>query len=325
VPDIRVIAAEDVGEDAEAFFSEFGGEPVIVTGVRDHLAGLSWISPEELEEWFEGETVTAVEAESQERVELAGEEFFAGIKRGETRYNMVDHTVVDTTLGHSLEVPSFLSQNWLADPDEEEQELRNYEKSLVATAARGYTPAHRHEYGFSGWMYLIYGLKEWVFHHPRYSQALYDPMFREFYDERAAAARPEEYLRRFPLAELVASYRVEGSIGAGDLLVYPGGWIHSVHTLEESFGYGGAVLNGHSVENAMRCWLLERSLGMAGSLDLKAFLKRKRERLWGVKAPEEPAAACRDRDLDRVEEALALCEEWEARFGGTSPHSSSHD
>jgi hypothetical protein len=177
-------------------------------------------------------------------------------------------------------------------------------------------------------MYLFYGRKAWWFYPPRCYQALYDPLFKECYDERLAARErrqreqgtsgPEAgtagtYDDRFPLASLVRGEELAGTLRGGELMVFPGGWAHRVETAADSVGFGGGVLNAHRVVDAVRWWLVDRSRGFDGSLDLQALLAHRQAALQAAAVGSAAEQARRARDLERIARALRLCRQWDER------------
>ena len=324
---IPTIAAGDVGNNSEVFFERFGDTPVIVRGAFPPAA-VPTVTPATAARWLRGQTLRAVDHATQQHVPLAAEAFFAGLRQGDTRYSVVDHSTAGTPFGEAVRDPAVLQWNWLADPLAASfpPGLRGWwDRSLVASAAGTYTPLHTNSYGLSGWMYLCYGHKVWHFYPPQSRGALYDPLFKDFYDPRlaveergapASAGDPDGYASRFPLAPLVRDEERSGVLRGGELMVFPGGWMHRVETLAESLGFGGGVLNRQRVVDATRWWLVDRSLGFRGTLDLEAFLEHRLAALTvaagGAALPGGDTSA----DVERVAQALRLCRRWAARTRG---------
>jgi len=78
----------------------------------------------------------------------------------------------------------------------------------------------------------------------------------------------------------------------GELVFIPAGWPHEVTTLERSVGIGGSVINEHQIEQTVRSWRRERSLGLPSLADFPAVLRRQASR------------HCGDAGRRRVERAL---------------------
>ena len=294
-------------------FEACQGKPLIVEGLSQSLPPLSLDDAAHL---FRGETIWAVNRETQLHEERTAEEFFSGILAGNTTYNAVDHYLVGTRMEGRIPYPELVNDDWLADSGAEA--FAGRAQSLVASSVGSYTPLHVDSYGLSGWMYLHEGRKEWVAYPPHCRAALYDALFKEWYDERRAHAGDPcgEYAKRFPLAGHVAGERLTGTLHAGELFFFPGGWIHGVETPETSFGIGGSLLNAYDVVDAMRTWLYERSMGEAGSGDLRALLLG---RLTGITAAEGFRNGGQnlprmERDQLAIKTALQLCEQWESRM-----------
>ncbi|MFN8522126.1 MAG: cupin-like domain-containing protein [Chloroflexota bacterium] len=299
---IRAVDIADLSGDADTFFQDYGHEPVVIRGLHSPIAMESTASVEGVARLFSGLTIWAVDRETQAHVEVPSADFFAGFAAGDTRYNVVDHPVEDSPFGESFRIPWFLDANWLSD------EPRLGEKCLVATAAGSYTPLHVDSYGFSGWMYLMTGCKEWQFFPPRCRGALYDPLFKDYYDPRGAeyAGALVSHADRFPLASLVQREALSYTLRPGELVLFPGGWMHRVYTPESSLGVGGNVLNAHLAPSAMHWWLVDSSMSYAGSFNLAGFMRDRLERV-PTDSPERPA----------LKRALALRNAWVSRMHET--------
>jgi hypothetical protein len=213
------------------------------------------------------------------------------MSRGVTRYNVVDHYIIGTPLGELFETPPFPRCNWcLGYP----AHFDRLEKSLVLSPRGSFTPLHLEAYGMQGWMYLISGRKTWEFYPSRHLLALFDPIFREFYDPRKHT--PDQ----FPMLPFPEKY--VGTMQGGELLFFPSGWIHQVETTEASYGIGANLFNDYQIEENMRWWLFERTFHLEGALDLKqVILDMPPERFSG------PGGHA------RAQAALSLCQAWEAR------------
>ena len=94
------------------------------------------------------------------------------------------------------------------------------EKSLVVTPPGSFTPLHMDAYGMQGWMYLIEGRKHWEICPPGAVLALFDPIFKEFFDPRTHDASV------FPL--LPSAEKYVGTIEGGDLFYFPGAQLSEV-------------------------------------------------------------------------------------------------
>jgi len=288
---IRTLHAAEIQGDVARFYDFYAQEPLIIRGVFAPGHPLHDLDLGRLEEILSDARIR-VYGSSYGYVETPAAELFADVRSGTPRYNVVDHSIVGTPLGALFEAPPFLRCNWFLGPP---ARLDSQEKSVVLSPQGSFTPLHLDAYGMQGWMYLITGRKTWELYPPRHLLALFDPIFKEFFDPRKHA--PE----RFPL--LVFTEKHVGAVAGGDLLFFPAGWIHQVETTEASFGVGGSLINEFQIEEHMRWWLWERTLHLEGPLDLKQVL---------LDMPED--RFLRPPGRASAEAALILCREWEARM-----------
>jgi hypothetical protein len=81
-----------------------------------------------------------------------------------------------------------------------------------------------------GWMYLISGTKYRELYPPRFLTAAFDPGSGQFF-------HPQKHsVADFPA--LSSAEKFVGTIGGGDLLYFPAGWIHRVETPEYQGAHG---------------------------------------------------------------------------------------
>ena len=295
---VRRLHVDDFSDDPNAFFDRIARDPVIVQGiVPNGTTGPTTF--DELRRRLSGTMVFAIESATQQHRAVLADDLFDGVLAGDRRYNVVDHAIAGTPLADLFPTPGFLGDNWLTTLHVADGQ---YAKSLVISPAGASTPLHVDSYGLSGWMYLVEGRKHWTLYPPWCRQALFEPMFKTWYDDSSPDADSGEiHAGRYPFARAAAAERRAGTLDAGELLYFPAGWIHSVRTSAASAGFGGSVLNASTAMDAMQVWLIERSNHEAGSLDFKSIYERMR-------------ASARPRDREAADRALALCAAWEAQM-----------
>jgi hypothetical protein len=286
---IAIVHIDEFGNDPERFYDEYGFEPVIVRGAFEGNAHLADFTLDRVEKELSDQPLHVFNWETQQYYHPPAREIISAIRDGSrTDVNVVDHSIVGTPLGINLEPPAFLKRSWFSDtPGWEKMDL-----SLVLSPANAFTRLHIDSYGMQGWMYLIAGRKHWTLYPPKFRQAVFDPVLREFFHSRRHS--PE----RFPLAQCITKY--VGDLGAGELLFFPAGWAHEVSTSELSLGIGGSLLNEFQIDEHVDCWLWERTIGLAGVFDLQGQLSQRLPELSSRHAP-------------RAASAFEFCQRWEAR------------
>src|SRR5690606_755935 len=138
---------------------------------------LQSLTREKVEQLFQGQQLQAYERTTQACVHVLAADLVAQLRQGEARYHVVDHPVNNSPLATTFDVPLFLRQNWFLNSG---SNADGYEKSLICSAAGSFTPIHVDAYGMQGWMYLLYGKKQWELYHPRDIPLLFDDVFKEF-------------------------------------------------------------------------------------------------------------------------------------------------
>lgn len=297
---IARVDASDFGGTVEGFYAQVATQPVIVRGVladNPFVQGLDRPSLEallgETPLWgFDAGTLTKGEY-------IPANVLFDDMRAGRARWNVVDHSVLDTPLADRFVPPAFLRHNWFADSG---MDTDRFVASVNCSVRGSFSPIHVDPYGMQGWMYLIFGRKRWRLYPRHQIPLLYDMTFKTLYHRTKHASE------QFPLLGMADYW--EGELGPGELLFFPAGWPHEVITLEESFGLGGALVNDFQVMESTRSWLWEYAMSGPGNIDFPAFLTQ--------------MAADRPRHADcqaLVQAAVALVNAWKAstpvtRYGG---------
>lgn len=287
---IPIIDISDFDGDITRFYAEYAHMPVIIKGVFADNEFFRDLTPSRVEALLKGQPLWAYERITQPGAYILADEIFANYRNGGVRYNVVDHPIGETPFALHFEYPSFLAHNWFIDSG---FKTDWFPACVISTGSGNFSPIHTDPYGEQGWMYLVYGCKEWEFFHPRYIPLLFDVTYKTFFNTR------DDVPEKFPFAHLAECYY--GTMEGGDMLVFPPGWPHQVFTSKDSFGIGGAVVNDFLIDRQMRCWLWERSLWGNTSLDFKAFVTE-----LGASRTFDAAGA------QRTQAALQLCAEWEA-------------
>lgn len=284
---IRTVHAHEIGGVAD-FYAHFADEPLIIRGAfpAGHKSGA--IRLEQIEAILGSAELQVYDAHTQNFEKVPAAQIIADVRSGIPRYNVVDHYVAGTSLGDLLELPPFLTWNWFVGAPAG-HDWR--EKSLVLTAQGSFTPLHLDAYAMQGWMYLIEGRKNWEFIQPDHLLAAFDSGRNEFFDPRRHTSAD------FPLLREVGT--LTGTLGPGELLYFPSGWIHQVETSEAAYGFGGSLLNDFQIEANMRWWCWERSLKVEGGLDLCKLIRE---------MPQDRFSGAQGRL--RADAALAYEESW---------------
>lgn len=282
---IRTFDAVAPAANAAEFYRRFGHEPLIVRDFYPAEHPVRKLTLEAIGSLLGDIEIPVYTTGAGDFAHVPAADVIRGAEGSGPPYNIVDFSVSGHALGELFEPPWFLDRNWFLTP---EAGRAGSEKCLVLSPANAFTPLHMDSYAMQGWMFLIAGRKHWRLFPPQRAEALYDAATQEFREPS-----PDEPFTRF-----------EGSIGAGDLLWFPAGWVHSVRTDAMSFGVGGSALNDFQIEDHMFWWLWERGHGIAGKMDLKRVIEAIPDQMYS--GPEGRARAAR---------ALAACKAWEQAHG----------
>jgi len=235
------------------FFHHFKDQPVIIKGLS--VPELDFLNIQAVS----GPKIWAINCKTEEHEEVEFATILELWQKDSREYNVVDHSFQKNLpdVDKLFPIPSFWQEiDWLRRIPE----VETYERSVVLTSKGSFTGIHVDSYGFPGWMFLFSGVKEWTIIHPKYSSRLFNPTTKRFEkDPRAFPDRPPAYF---------------GTQHAGELLYFPPGFLHAVYTPERSAGYGGTFLNRYTVEDSVKVWIWERSLGIQGKVDLAAVIKQ---------------------------------------------------
>ena len=264
-------------DDAAAFYRDLADRPVVLRG----LPGFVDLKASRLLAAIAGTSLRVIDTETDEKPDMPAERLLAEQARGSTRYNVFESPLRARAGKAPLPLPFFARQNLLLDDD---HGLAWRASSLVLSAAGTFTSLHVDSLGTQNWMALVTGRKRWAAYAEADFDAVFDPARREFHDPRRHAAESFPRLRFTRRHEHVAE--------PGELVFIPAGWPHEVTTLERSVGIGGSVINEHQIEQTVRSWRRERSLGLPSLADFPAVLRRQASR------------HCGDAGRRRVERAL---------------------
>ena len=287
---ITPIPALDLGsssEEARIAAVAGAGRPLLLRGTS-----AADFSPGALRDLLGDDLLNGFESyDSEDWIQIPATRYFQEFDRGATTANIVDHELVGPRFDALCPVPPFIDRMNLLRFDAGLWSLR---RSLVVTSQGTVTPFHVDSYGLGGWMALAIGEKEWELVEPRHQTTLYDSAAGRFYDP--FAHQPANDLA----ARLDAIPRWRGTLRAGELLIWPSGFIHRVETPIASIGIGGSWVDAGSAGLAMRSWLIERRLGVEAERDFAAIYRR----ILACCAPDERIF---------IQAALSECEEWESR------------
>lgn len=286
---VRVVNFSEIQNDPAHFYENFGYEPVIIKGVYSNLEILKGLNSTQLKNFLSGYQLEAYEKATGRRVTVSAEEYLENIQRGTSQHNVVDHPIKKSPFVGQVDVPHFLSDNWLGGSG---MGTDRYVLSLTSSAKGNFTPLHVDSFGMQAWMYLAYGKKHWILFPPNQVPAIFDSEFKRFYNPRRDSASS------FPLARFAQKYA--GTIEGGDLMFFPPGWAHQVITEEESFGVGGSIVNEFQMVETVRTWNIDRSFSDPGALDLKKLI----ESLAHSRTTTEQGK-------DRVSAAIQRLQRWE--------------
>jgi len=302
------------------FYAHFGKEPVIVRGLYQHTKCLQNLSRARVTEVLKDQKVWAWNRHTGEGSYVSGTAIFADLDlpRAQRTWNVVDHPVTDDTFGEPLDAPSFLRENWFLNSG---VGTDYYKMSVTISAKSNWTALHTDNNGMQGWMWLAYGRKEWQLFSPDQAQLLYDPLFKEFQDERSSAAGAHGSSSMmmqmkmsatpcvrgdgtFPLAHLAQG--VQGVQYQGDLVWFPPGWAHQVFTPEEGFGIGGAVINHYLARESITGVITDRNNCFTSALDVPKLFAAVSQQPDRMPATDPARSAARV----RVDNALELFDRW---------------
>jgi len=254
-------------KNADEFYHKFYNWPVVIKGLS--LLKPTVTAENILEKFFppsKPRVVYALDSETQATVQISSLEFLKNFKEGASKcYNIVSHEDVGPEVRAAFEEPFFAKENWLRLDDVDHLNLL---PTMICSPKGAYTSLHCDENGLHGFMYLLFGKKRWTFIEPKYYTSLFDFTFGEFYNERNPehiSDKQKGY--RYTLADNIPKYQV--TIEGGDLVYLPVGWIHYVDTDENSAGIGSSILNGYSLIDTLKRWLMERSLFGSAEDDLQ--------------------------------------------------------
>ena len=297
---VPVLHASDFSNNIEWFYARHAHTPLIIRGAMDESPELARLDRPGIEAMLQGVDLWAYDSATLTKGEyLKAEVLFADMTSRLTRYNVVDHSVLETPLAPLFSPPAFLRHNWFAGS---KFDTDRFVASVNCSVKDSYSPIHVDPYGMQGWMCLLFGRKRWRLYAPEHIALIYDMTSRRFFHRRF------DDPQAFPLLDMADYW--EGEIEAGDLMYFPAGWAHEVVTFEESFGIGGAIVNDFQIIESMRSWLWEYSQSGPGDFDFVDFVAS--------------MAAERPRTIDcaaRTAAALKLHADWQAlpragRYGG---------
>ena len=261
--EIPIVHVDDFHNNIEWFYGKHAHQPVIVRGVMDDNPTIRGLDGRDVELMLRGTQLWAFDCETLKKGEFVkSETLFADMAADRARFNVVDHSILETPFADKFHPPKFLAHNWfLGSPFD----TNRFVGSVNCSPRDSFSPIHVDPYGMQGWMYLIFGRKRWRLYAPEQIPLLYDMTLRQFYHRRL------HDLGHFPLVELADYW--EGEIEAGDLLYFPAGWPHEVVTFEPSFGFGGALVNDFQVLESARSWLWECSQSGPGEVDFPDLIR----------------------------------------------------
>ncbi len=297
---VPVLHASDFGNNIEWFYARHAHQPVIVRGVLDDSPQIANLDRSAIEKLFHGCDLWAYDAATLTKGEyIKAETLFTDMAAQRARYNVVDHSVLETPLADRFLPPAFLRHNWFVGSA---YDTNRFVASVNCSVKESYSPIHVDPYGMQGWMCLLFGRKRWRLYAPEQIPLIYDMTTRRFFHRRF------DDPGRFPLLEMADYW--EGEIEAGDLMYFPAGWPHEVITFEESFGLGGALVNDFQVIESTKSWLWEYSQSGPGDFDYPDFI-----RSMADLRPRSPDCAV------RTAAALRIVADWKAlptvsRYGG---------
>lgn len=297
---IAVLHANDFANNMEWFYARHAHQPVIIRGAMADSPQIAALERPAIEKLLQGCDLWAYDSATLTRGEyIKADVLFADMAAQLARYNVVDHSVLETPLADKFQPPAFLRHNWFAGS---EYDTDRFVASVNCSVKDSYSPIHVDPYGMQGWMCLLFGHKRWRLYPPTMIPLIYDMTSRRFFHRRL------DDPAQFPLLDWADYW--EGEIQAGDLMYFPAGWAHEVVTFEASFGLGGAIVNDFQIVESTRSWLWEYSQSGPGDFDFIGFISR--------------MAATRPRTPDcslRTAAALQLFAAWQAlpavsRYGG---------
>ncbi len=297
---VPILHASDFSNNIEWFYARHAHHPVIVRGALADSPGIAELDRPAIEKLLHGFDLWAYDSATLTRGEyVKADVLFADMTAGQARFNVVDHSILETPLADHFHPPAFLRHNWFAGSP---HDTDRFVASVNCSVRDSYSPIHVDPYGMQGWMCLLFGRKRWRLYAPEQIPLLYDMTSRRFFHRRFDAPA------KFPLLEMADYWECE--IAAGDLLYFPAGWAHEVVTFEESFGIGGAVVNDFQVIESTRSWLWEYSQSGPGDFDFIEFLAA-----GAATRPRTPDCA------SRTAAAIQLFADWQAlpaasRYGG---------
>lgn len=286
---IARVHADDFARDIQRFYTEHAHQPVIVQGVLDDNPFLRALDQPAVEKLLHGCPLWAFDCATLKKGEyVPAEVLFADMHAGRARWNVVDHSLLETPFAGRFLPPPFLRHNWF---EQSGFDTNRFVMSVNCSTLGSFSPIHVDPYGMQGWMCLLFGRKRWRLYPPPHIPLIYDMTQRTFFHAR------QHEPAQFPLLPYADFW--EGEIGPGEFLFFPAGWPHEVVTLEASFGLGGALVNDFQVLESTRSWLWEYAQSGPGDVDFIAFLQKM--------AAERPLAPTCQTD---VQKALELHEKF---------------
>ncbi len=297
---VQVLHANDFNNNIDWFYARHAHLPVIIRGALADNPQIAGLDRAAIETTLHGCDLWAYDCATLTHGEyVKAETLFADIAAHRARYNVVDHSILETPLATDFSPPAFLRHNWFVGSP---HDTNRFVASVNCSVKDSYSPIHVDPYGMQGWMCLLFGRKRWRLYAPEQIPLVYDMTSRRFFHRRL-----DDPLQ-FPLLDMADYW--EGEIEAGDLLYFPAGWAHEVVTFEASFGVGGAIVNDFQIVESMRSWLWEYSQSGPGEFDFVDFVATMAEL-----RPRTPDCAA------RTAAALKLHAEWQAlpaasRYGG---------
>jgi len=133
--------------------------------------------------------------------------------------------------------PNVIKQNATYPGKNESKYMLNY----ILTGV-GLTKFHMDPGYGGGWMYLYSGQKLWWFINP-YKCKTTDGAKKDYNQNPTIGNNELDFLKTADLADLVKKgYTVYAVLAnAGDMIVFPQGWLHRVQTYQKSIGCGGYI------------------------------------------------------------------------------------
>ena len=211
---IPVIDASAFGGTVEGFYADYADRPVILRGVLRDNPYVQGLDRPALEALLHGVPLWGFDSATLRHGEyIHADVLFDDMRAGRARWNVVDHSVLETPLADRFVPPTFLRHNWFEGSG---MDTDRFVASVNCSVRGSFSPIHVDPYGMQGWMYLIFGRKRWRLYPRKQIPLLYDMTLRTLYH------RTQHDAAQFPLLEMADYW--EGELGPGELLFFPAGW-----------------------------------------------------------------------------------------------------